>query len=245
MSDNSKSEARRADLSVEIAAALRDEIVQGTLAADDRLPSEAELCAKYDVSRSTVREALKILGAQSLIRTRRGATGGAFVNQLRYEDSYFEMASRATLLLSMNEVDFQTACRARFALEKGCADLSAQNRTPDHLAAMHAELHRQGQPDLSDEAFCASDVAFHRAFVDGAQNPVLSWTLASAVEGMQPLMNMITYRARDREKIMDLHRALIHALEIRDGKTAEDVIDRLCDQTISQAKAVRESLKHR
>ena len=70
------------DLSVQIASAIKDAIIDGTLPVDERLPSEQELCEQFSVSRSTVREALKRLGAQSLIRTQRGATGGAFVNRL-------------------------------------------------------------------------------------------------------------------------------------------------------------------
>ncbi len=54
---------------------------------DQRLPSEAELAEQFDVSRPTVREALKRLAAQSLIRTQRGATGGAFVNRISFEDA--------------------------------------------------------------------------------------------------------------------------------------------------------------
>jgi Transcriptional regulators len=65
-----------ADLSVQIASAIRDAIVSGQLIVDQRLPSEAELCAQFGVGRTTVREALKRLAAQSLIRTQRGATGG-------------------------------------------------------------------------------------------------------------------------------------------------------------------------
>ena len=71
---------------------------------------------------------------------------------------------------------------------------------------MRAEIHRQSQPGLTDEAFCASDVAFHRALVDSAGNPVLSYQLAGAVEAMQPLMNMITFTARSREAIVALTR---------------------------------------
>ncbi|MDP5335782.1 MAG: winged helix-turn-helix domain-containing protein, partial [Paracoccaceae bacterium] len=73
------------DLSAQIAAAIRDEIVSGKLIVDARLPSEAELADHFNVSRPTVREALKRLAAQSLIRTQRGATGGAFVNRLSFE----------------------------------------------------------------------------------------------------------------------------------------------------------------
>ena len=65
-----------ADLSAQIADAIRDAIVGGKLIVDERLPSESELADQFAVSRSTVREALKRLAAQALIRTQRGATGG-------------------------------------------------------------------------------------------------------------------------------------------------------------------------
>ena len=75
------------DLSAQIASKIRDLIVEGRLIVNERLPSEAELSEQFSVSRSTVREALKRLAAQSLIRTQRGA-GGAFVNKLSYQDAY-------------------------------------------------------------------------------------------------------------------------------------------------------------
>ena len=164
-----------ADLSAQIAKSIRDAIISGDLIVDQRLPSEAELSDQFDVSRPTVREALKRLAAQSLIRTQRGATGGAFVNKLSFEEAYPQQITTSTLLLSMNAVSFETACEARYTLERSCALLSALRRTADHLATMRAEIHRQSQPGLTDEAFCASDVAFHRALVDGAGNPVVIW----------------------------------------------------------------------
>ena len=206
-----------ADLSAQIAQAIRDAIISGRLIVDERLPSEAELSEQFRVSRPTVREALKRLAAQSLIRTQRGATGGAFVNRLSFEDAYSQQITTSTLLLSMNAISFDTACEARFALERACSPLSAQRRTADQLATMRAEIHRQSQPGLTDEAFCASDVAFHRALVDGAANPVLSYQLAGAVEAMQPLMNMITFTARSREEIVSLHSQIADALEGRDS----------------------------
>ena len=213
-----------ADLSAQIAAAIRDAIVAGALIVDERLPSEAELADHFDVSRPTVREALKRLAAQSLIRTQRGATGGAFVRRLSFEDAYSQQITTSTLLLSMNAVRFDTACEARYALERACAPLSAQRRSADHLATMRAEIFRQGQPGLTDEAFCASDVAFHRALVDGAGNPVLSYQLAGAVEAMQPLMNMITFSARSREMIVRLHNRIADAIEAHDAAGAETAL---------------------
>jgi len=226
------------DLSTQIAEAIRDAIVGGDLLIDARLPSEAELADHFGVSRPTVREALKRLAAQNLIRTQRGATGGAFVNRLSFEDAYDQQITTSTLLLSMNAVDFDTACEARYALETACADLAATRRTPDHLATMRAEIHRQSQPGLTDEAFCASDVAFHRALVDGAGNPVLSYQLAGAIEAMQPLMNMITFTARSREEIVDLHTRIADAVEASDGSATEAALQDLAGYTMRLAATV-------
>jgi DNA-binding FadR family transcriptional regulator len=213
----------KADLSAQIAEAIRDAIVSGQLIVDERLPSEAELADHFAVSRPTVREALKRLAAQSLIRTQRGAFGGAFV---------------ATLLLSMNAISFDVACEARYALERACTPLAALRRTPDTLATMRAEIHRQGQPGLTDESFCASDVAFHRALVDSAGNPVLSYQLAGAVEAMQPLMNMITFTARSREAIVGFHTRIADALAASDAEAAQSALTELEAYTLTLGRDV-------
>ena len=226
------------DLSAQIATAIRDAIVAGEMIVDERLPSEAELADQFDVSRPTVREALKRLAAQSLIRTQRGAFGGAFVNRLSYEEAYGQQITTSTLLLSMNAVSFETACEARYALERACAPLASARRDPDHLATMRAEIHRQNQPGLSDESFCASDVAFHRALVDAAANPVLSYQLAGAVEAMQPLMNMITFTARSREAIIGLHTRIADALETRKAAKVETALHDLEAYTLTLGRDV-------
>ena len=227
-----------AGLSAQIAQAIRDSIISGALIVDERLPSEAELADQFNVSRPTIREALKRLAAQSLIRTQRGAFGGAFVNRLSYEDARTQLVTTSTLLLSMNQVSFDTACEARFALERACAPMAAARREPKQLAIMRAEIARQGEPDLTDEAFCASDVGFHRALVDGAQNPVLSYQLSGSIEAMQPLMNMITFTARSRAEIVAIHTDILTALERRDGAGTIAHLERLETYTKQLAHAV-------
>ena len=103
---------------------------------------------------------------------------------------------------------------------------------------MRAEIHRQSQPGLTDEAFCASDVAFHRALVDGARNPVLSYQLAGAVEAMQPLMNMITFTARDRARIIALHTAIADAIEAQNAEATFDGLTALENETQALARSV-------
>jgi hypothetical protein len=138
----------------------------------------------------------------------------------------------------MNGVSFDVACEARFAMERACAPMAAERRSADHLATMRAEIHRQSQPGLTDEAFCASDVAFHRALVDAAGNPVLSYQLAGAVEAMQPLMNMITFTARSREAIVALHARIADAAEARDAARVSAALEELEAYTVTLARSV-------
>ncbi|WP_424973901.1 FadR/GntR family transcriptional regulator [Dinoroseobacter sp. S124A] len=227
------------DLAVQIADAIKDAILREDLLVDDRLPSEAELSERFEVSRPTVREALKRLAAQNLIRTQRGATGGAFVNRLSFAEAAAQQETTATLVLSMNAVDFETACEARFALERAVAPLAAARREDAHLAAMSAEVTRQADPGLSDTDFCASDVAFHRVLVEAAGNPVLSYQLAGAVEGMQPLMNMITYTERSRARIATLHQRIRDAMAARDGAGVTAALSDLADYTADLGSQMR------
>ena len=229
---------KKADLPAQIAKSLRDAILTGELTADDRLPSETDLAETFDVSRPTVREALKRLAAQSLIRTERGAFGGAVVRRLSYDEAQAQHASTSTLLLSINDVAFSVACEARYALETSVTALACARRSDDDLAKMREEIARQGSPDLSDEAFCTSDVALHRALVDAAGNPILSYQLAGAVEAMQPLMNMITFTARSRERIVALHTSLTDAVEARDMAAANAVLADLEAYTLELGQGV-------
>jgi GntR family transcriptional repressor for pyruvate dehydrogenase complex len=134
-----------ADLSAQIAKAIRDAIVAGDLIVDERLPSEAELAEHFDVSRPTVREALKRLAAQSLIRTQRGAFGGAFVNRLSYREAYNQQITTSTLLLSMNGRQLRRGLRGALRHGTGlCAAGRPARRSADHLATMRAEITASG-----------------------------------------------------------------------------------------------------
>ena len=215
------------DLSTEIAEEIRASIKNNELDIGSRLPSETELAEQFRVSRSTVREALKRLAAQNLIRTQRGASGGAFVKQLSFEEAYDYQITTSTLLLSMNDVSFEIACEARFSLERACTYFAASRRTNEDIGLLNSEISTQKKKNLSDEDFCASDIRFHRVLVDCAKNPVLSYQLAGAIEAMQPLMNMITFSERSREKIILFHQEILEAIIAKDGKLANNRLETL------------------
>ncbi len=210
----------RTGVARQIAEAIREAILEGRLTSDERLPGEQDLADRFQVSRPTVREALKILGAQNLIRTQRGPTGGSFVNRIGWGEAHDQLVTTATLLVSMNPIDPREVAEARFTLQAACAPLAAERRTGEDLAKMRAEIAAQRDPGITDEEFCATDVRFHRAFVDAAGNQLLSFQLAGVIEAMQPLLNMITWRQRDRREIAETHAAIADAIEARDSAAA-------------------------
>lgn len=228
-------------LSTQIADAIRTAIMEGRLVVEERLPSENELADRFGVSRATVREALKRLAAQNLIRTQRGPTGGAFVNRLSWSEAHDALVTTSTLLIGMNDIPFEDVVEARFTLEAACLPLATARREEKHLEIMRREIAQQRIKEESDEDFCASDVRFHRALADAADNPVLSFQMAGVIEAMQPLMNMITYRMRDRTRIADLHSALADAIEAKKARAALKVLDELSAYTLELMAARRKA----
>ena len=221
--------ARPADLSAHIADRIRAEIASGALVVDERLPSEAELAARFSVSRPTVREALKRLAAQSLIRTRRGASGGAFVNRMTFEEAGDRQAETTRILVAMHGVDVAAACEARLAVERACLPLVCARRQQPDLAAMHAQTRRQADATLSAEDFRAADLAFHRSFVMAAGNPMLTVAAAGPLEAAQLAFAAVAPSAETRMFMGALNGWIADAVEARDADTAERCLVMLDD----------------
>lgn len=208
----------------QIAEQIRQSILDGRLKADDRLPTEHELADQFNVSRPTIREALKRLAAQNLIRSRRGPAGGTFVKRPTQEEAKANLTTATTLMVTLGEFDLTDIAEARHELELMCGRLAAERREQQHLDQMKEEIEIQKQDDLSDEEFCASDVRFHRALVDATGNRVLQFIMHTVIEALQPVENMIIFRFRDREMTIRQHRKILKAIKSGDVKRAEKAV---------------------
>lgn len=172
-------EAVRAPKTAElIAAQFRRQIVVGELEEGVSLPSEAELIEQFQVSRPTLREAYRILEAESLIVIRRGSRGGA-----RVMAPQVGVAARyAGLLLQAERVSIGDVYEACSIIEPAAARMLAERRTAADLeelgsciASLREVLDGQGaarRPDLS--AWWAGTWRFHELIVDRAGNRTLS-----------------------------------------------------------------------
>lgn len=214
----------RGGLARQVADLIRDAIMQGRLATDERLPTEEELARRFGISRPTVREALKVLAAQNLIRSRRGPTGGTFVNAPDDDAAARSITDTATLLVGMGRFDIDEIVTARMQTEALCCRLAAQNRGDDDLAAMAAEIALQQDEALPDEDFCASDVRFHRAVVQATGNGPLQLMMHAMIESFIPITNMLIYRDHERRRTVAAHERIHMAIAARDAETAAQLM---------------------
>ncbi len=221
-------------LAKQIAENIRNAIMDGSLKVDEKLPTEEVLAKKFNVSRPTIREALKRLAAQNLIRSRRGPTGGTFVNRPSQEDLNSILTESAMLMVSMGEFSLSEIAEARRELEQACCRLAAERREEEHLLALAAEIEKQKNPKTTDVDFCASDVRFHRALVDATRNPVLQFVMYAVIEALQPATNLVIFRFRERGKIISQHEQIYAAIKARNADIAEQAMAEqmlyLCEQ---------------
>lgn len=159
-----------------IATHLRRQIVRGELNAGDTLPPESELMEQFGVSRPTLREAFRILEAETLISVRRGSRGGARVT---LPDA--SVAARYVgLVLQIQGTTINDVYQARMVLEPPCARLLAESRTDEDLADLtevvehlKAEVKREtATPDT--ETWSALTYRFHELIMQRCGNKTLA-----------------------------------------------------------------------
>lgn len=214
----------RQSLSHQIADQIRQSIGDGSLRADDRLPTEGELAERFGVSRPTVREALKRLAAQNLVHSKRGPTGGTFIVRPQVEDVSEQLTTLSTLLLGMDTFSIADIVSARSGLERLCCQLIVERSAPADLCDMQAALVLHSDPEISAEVFCDTDVAFHRSLASSTGNPLISLIMHMVIEALQPVSNMVTVRYRDRTTIVQEHQTILAALEQGDADRASEVL---------------------
>ncbi len=153
-----------------LAESLRAQITSGRLRPGDRLPTEPQLCDKAGVSRSTVREALRLLASEHLIVTTRGVTGGSFVTQPSPAQLAETLAASLRLLVTSGQVAMAQVFEARAAFEVPTTGLAAQRRTEEDLATLRATL---VDPETAPvETMLAAHRAFHVGLAVATGNPL-------------------------------------------------------------------------
>ena len=210
----------------EILFQLERAIVSSDLVAGDRLPPERELAARFKVSRTSVREAMRVLEALGLVRVRRGADNGATL--LERPDNALEPLFR--FHLALQHVSVENLVEFRTVIESWTAQAAAALQLGDHLRDADAALTRTEAEDLDPPSFLALDIEFHLALARGAGNPFAPLVLEGSRSAIEKVMLERVLRVRDwpsiRTRLMREHRAILDAVFEGQGRTASRLMSR-------------------
>jgi len=150
---------------------IRGEISSRTLRPGDRLPPETDLARSLGVSRPTVREALKVLESQNVLRSSTGPTGGTFVEAIDGAGVAEYLTDSISLLMDVDELTLEELWGAREITEVPAAELAARRRTEQDMFVIEKTVemdeHKEG-------VAIVSDISFHRAVAEASKNRMLS-----------------------------------------------------------------------
>jgi DNA-binding FadR family transcriptional regulator len=201
-----------------VADRLRGQIVEGALPRGTRLPNEAVLADEYGVSRPTVREALRLLAAQNLIRTAKGAGGGSYVTQPSADHLSESLRSGLNLLADAQDVTLEELLEARELLEVPAARLAARRRREADVERLRATIPAGvGGPQ---EEFTYNE-EFHAAVLEASCNTLLAIAAQPIFAVLQTNLARSTLPRRFYRAVHDQHRTISVAIETGEARVAE------------------------
>lgn len=204
--------------SQQIAAELRGMILYGSLSDRAQLPPEAEFAAQLGVSRHHLREALRLLERDGLVRVRAGRKGGIF---LAVPD--VDVLTRAfSGILARTGATLPDLMAARLVIEPGAAALAAEHATAAELDEIAALVERQAALGYYERDL---NRRFHLAVAAGAHNQTLLLMLRSIADIIE-IIDVELSRGRLNEESVRAHRAIVRALYARDSARAADLMRR-------------------
>jgi GntR family transcriptional regulator, transcriptional repressor for pyruvate dehydrogenase complex len=197
-------------------------ILRGELRPGQRLPSERDLTTEFAVSRATVREALRVLESQGLVKSRQGdPTGGAEVQAF----SPTALNRSLTTMVHLEQFDLADLVQFRMTIEGSTTFLAAVSHTAEQLVQMKSAHAAAAKAIASGyEAFSAADVEFHRSVAEAAGSGLLR-VCNDVACGV--VMNLIEVKLKASVDIEDLmhdscrrHGLVLDLIEQRDGAAA-------------------------
>lgn len=206
----------------------------GALGPGDQLPPERELAAVLGASRSTTREALRMLQARGLLDVRVGARGGAFLAAPTNDHAVQGFAD----LLAGRGVSAQQVTEARWVIEVAALPLICARATPADIAELRA-LSRRDQQALREGCYQEDySVAFHLRLAQSAHNPVIDTMLESMRDVLLASLKVTQWApVTDRHHGLEEHRALVEAVEAGDAERATEVLRHHLRRTMERAPA--------
>ena len=210
-----------------VVEAVEEQILTGALKVGDHLPPERELASLLGASRPAVREGLRMLEAQGVLRTVGAGPGSATVVTALPSEALTRLLRLHLALSSFRTTD---VVEARVMLERRSAELAAQHASPESLERIRAVLDRMDDPALPMEEFNELDTEFHVSLADASDNQLVA-DMTRAIRGAVRDSLLAAFRSLDdwpatAARLRAEHRAVYDAVVSGDPALAADTLER-------------------
>jgi GntR family transcriptional regulator, transcriptional repressor for pyruvate dehydrogenase complex len=212
----------------QVLAQIEQKILDGSLRAGEKLPSERDLVAALGVSRTSVREALRVLEAMGIIEANVGS--GRDSGSIVTGQPTAALTSLLRLHLALAKISLADLVETRVQLERSAARDAAERHTPSDITALQELIDAMRAEDLDYPQFNALDTEFHVRIATVSGN-ALTATLMEALRGaVESEMTAAFQRLPDWRSVaaalVDEHAAILAAIDKGDSDGAADCVDR-------------------
>ncbi len=226
----------RRGLHREVVDAIGTTIVQGIRRPGDVLPNEAELSSELEVSRTVVREAIKVLAAKGLVEAR-PKTGTRVLPRTNWQlidpdvlQWQFSGDVDAALWMEILEV--------RSIIEPAAAGLAAVRRTDDEARGIMDLLDRMDAAVEDSAAYIHADIEFHSAILRASHNELLGQMIATVHNALEATRRITVHVPGGRQREMPNHRAVATAIVKGQRAKAVAAMTELVEATTRDVESV-------
>jgi GntR family transcriptional repressor for pyruvate dehydrogenase complex len=193
-------------------------IIGGQLVPDAKLPPEREFAEQLGVSRTVVREAVRILVTKGLLETKHGV--GTTVREISTD----QVVEPLGLLLAAHDISIDDLHQVRSVLEIEIAGLAALHATEEDVERLeHIALQMEAVKD-EPQAFVAADLELHQTLAKMSRNPLIVVLLDSITPLMQEVRLLVHRHPRLHETVMPDHLRIIERIAAKDDAGARRVM---------------------
>jgi GntR family transcriptional regulator, transcriptional repressor for pyruvate dehydrogenase complex len=197
---------------------IKDLLARGDLKAGSRLPPERELAELLNISRPSLRTALKALSVMGIIRAKPGA--GTYIAE-SLPEIFAEPMHFMTLI---NNTSVEELFEARRIIEAGLAELAAERATIDDVQALNREIEGMRAAIDDPENFLKHDVGFHRIMAHTANNKLMSGIMDTIAQLLFHIRRQSIANASNLNEAIEWHQKIVEAIRKHDPKRAKDML---------------------
>jgi GntR family transcriptional repressor for pyruvate dehydrogenase complex len=215
---------------------ITNSIINGELSDGELLPPENQLCEIFGISRSILREAIRVLVSKGLVEVKQGH--GTFVRRPKIDIP--EEALRNYLMT--NSFSLLQLMEVRTPIEVGVARLAAERRQEKHVIIMYESLQKMRANSNSAEVLSDADEAFHQAIIDASGNLLFGIMIRSIMVNLH-ISRQLAIRHFGIEVVIQEHERIYEAIKKKQPSVAAIKMKEHMDSALKRINQVNELLR--